>query len=52
MAFINYLTQIHLDFGVVRLLRAECDRAGIRRSLVVTDPGVRAADAATRKATR
>ena len=43
MAFINYLTQIHLDFGVLRLLRAECERAGIQRPLVVTDPGVRAA---------
>ena len=43
MAFINYLPQIHLDFGVVRLLRAECERAGIQRPLVVTDPGVRAA---------
>lgn len=43
MAFINYITQIHLDFGVLRLLRAECERAGIKKPLVVTDPGVRAA---------
>jgi 4-hydroxybutyrate dehydrogenase len=43
MAFINYLTQIQLDFGTVSLLPAECERIGIRKPLVVTDPGVRAA---------
>jgi 4-hydroxybutyrate dehydrogenase len=50
MAFIYYVTQIHLDFGAVKLLPAECERVGIRRPLVVTDKGVRAAgvlDAAT-----
>jgi 4-hydroxybutyrate dehydrogenase len=43
MAFIQYLTHIHLDFGAVQLLRGECQRVGITRPLVVTDPGVRAA---------
>lgn len=43
MAFIQYLTHIHLDFGAVRLLRGECERVGIKKPLVVTDPGVRAA---------
>jgi alcohol dehydrogenase class IV len=43
MAFINYLTQIHLDSGTVRLLPQECERIGIRRPLVVSDAGVRAA---------
>ena len=43
MARILYVTQIDLDFGAVRLLRAECQRIGIRRPLVVTDAGVRAA---------
>jgi alcohol dehydrogenase class IV len=43
MAHIQYLTQIHLDPGVVRLLRGECERVGMRRPLVVTDAGVRAA---------
>ncbi|MEO6408756.1 MAG: iron-containing alcohol dehydrogenase [Burkholderiaceae bacterium] len=43
MAFINYITQIHLDRGVLRLLRAQCERVGITRPLVVTDAGVRAA---------
>ncbi|MDD0837530.1 iron-containing alcohol dehydrogenase [Curvibacter sp. HBC61] len=43
MAFINYVTQIQIDFGAVRLLAAECARVGIQRPLVVTDPGVRAA---------
>jgi hypothetical protein len=43
MARIQYLTQIDIDPGVVRLLPGECERVGIRRPLVVTDMGVRAA---------
>ena len=43
MAFINYITRIHLDHGALRLLRAECVAAGIARPLVVSDAGVRAA---------
>jgi alcohol dehydrogenase class IV len=43
MAFIQYLTQIHLDHGAVRLLPGECQRVGIRKPLIVTDAGVRAA---------
>ncbi len=43
MARILYLTQIDIDPGAVRLLAAECARVGIRRPLVVTDAGVRAA---------
>jgi len=43
MAQINYITQIQIDFGAVKLLPAECERAGIRRPLIVTDAGVRAA---------
>lgn len=43
MAFINYVTQIQFDFGAVRQLAAECERVGIRRPLIVTDAGVRAA---------
>jgi alcohol dehydrogenase class IV len=43
MARILYLTQIDIDHGAVRLLKAECERIGIRRPLVVTDAGVRAA---------
>jgi 4-hydroxybutyrate dehydrogenase len=43
MAHIQYLTQIHLDPGVVKLLRGECERVGIARPLVVSDTGVRAA---------
>jgi 4-hydroxybutyrate dehydrogenase len=42
MAFIYYLTQIQIDFGAVNLLAAECERVGIRRPLIVTDPGVKA----------
>ena len=43
MAFIYYVTQIQLDFGAVKLLKQECERVGITRPLVVTDPGVKAA---------
>ncbi|HWI81257.1 iron-containing alcohol dehydrogenase [Ramlibacter sp.] len=43
MAFMNYVTQIQLDFGAVKLLPQECERVGIRRPLIVTDAGVRAA---------
>ncbi|AEG93081.1 iron-containing alcohol dehydrogenase [Ramlibacter tataouinensis] len=43
MAFIYYVTQIQFDFGAVALLKAECQRVGITRPLVVTDAGVRAA---------
>ncbi len=43
MAFIYYVTQIQLDFGAVSLLPQECERSGIRKPLIVTDAGVRAA---------
>ncbi|HEX6704908.1 MAG TPA: iron-containing alcohol dehydrogenase [Albitalea sp.] len=43
MAFIYYITQVHLDFGAVKLLPQECERIGMRHPLVVTDAGVRAA---------
>ena len=43
MAFINYVTQIQFEFGAIQLLKQECERVGIRRPLVVTDPGVKAA---------
>lgn len=43
MALIYYVTQIQFDFGAIQLLKQECDRVGIRRPLIVTDPGVKAA---------
>jgi alcohol dehydrogenase class IV len=43
MASIFYITQVQLDHGAVTLLPEECAKAGIRRPLVVTDAGVRAA---------
>jgi len=43
MAFIYYVTQVQLDFGAVKLLPQECERTGMKRPLVVTDAGVRAA---------
>jgi hypothetical protein len=43
MAYIRYLTDIHIDFGVIGLLAGECTRVGITRPLIVTDAGVRAA---------
>ncbi|WOI47142.1 iron-containing alcohol dehydrogenase [Acidovorax sp. BLS4] len=43
MAFIYYVTQIQFEFGAIQLLKQECNRVGITRPLVVTDPGVKAA---------
>jgi hypothetical protein len=43
MAQILYLTRIEIEFGASQLLPAECERVGIRRPIVVTDAGVRAA---------
>lgn len=43
MALINYITQIQLAFGAVTLVQAECDRLGLKRPMIVTDAGVRAA---------
>jgi 4-hydroxybutyrate dehydrogenase len=43
MSRILYLTQIEIDHGARRVLPAECQRAGIRRPLVVTDAGVKKA---------
>jgi 4-hydroxybutyrate dehydrogenase len=43
MAYIYYVTHIHLEFGAVQMLKSECQRVGITRPLVVTDAGVKAA---------
>jgi alcohol dehydrogenase class IV len=43
MAFINYITQIQFEFGAIQLLAQECQRVGIFKPLIVTDPGVKAA---------
>ena len=43
MALIQYLTQIHIDFGAADLLPAECAKAGMKAPLIITDAGVRAA---------
>ena len=43
MAHIQYITEIHLDPGVVQRLRDECVRVGIAKPLVISDAGVRAA---------
>jgi 4-hydroxybutyrate dehydrogenase len=43
MALIYYVTQIQFEFGAVKLLKAECERVGISRPLIVTDAGVKAA---------
>ena len=43
MAHIQYLTQIHLDAGVLARLAEECRRCGITKPLLVSDAGVRAA---------
>ncbi|MFP3553910.1 iron-containing alcohol dehydrogenase [Paraburkholderia sp. SIMBA_049] len=46
MAYIYYLTHIHLGYDALAQLPAECERSGIRRPLVVTDKGVMAAGVA------
>ncbi len=43
MARIQYLTQIEIDPGAVRCLPEECQRVGMKKPLVVSDAGVRAA---------
>ena len=43
MALIYYVTQVQFDFGAIGLLKAECERNGIGRPLIVTDAGVKAA---------
>jgi alcohol dehydrogenase class IV len=43
MSLIYYVTQIQFDFGAIGLLRQECQRVGIGKPLIVTDPGVKAA---------
>ena len=43
MAQILYVTNILIDFGALAQLKAECERVGIGRPLLVTDAGVKAA---------
>jgi hypothetical protein len=43
MAYIYYLTHIHLGYDALAQLPAECARAGMRRPLIVSDKGVVAA---------
>lgn len=42
MAQILYVTNILIDFGALAQLKAECERVGMSRPLVVTDAGVKA----------
>jgi alcohol dehydrogenase class IV len=43
MSLIYYITQVQFEFGAIQLLKSECQRVGISRPLIVTDPGVKAA---------
>lgn len=43
MAILNYLTTAHFDFGAIRIVPKELERLGMRRPLIATDRGVRAA---------
>ena len=43
MPLITYLTQIQIECGARKLLAGECERVGIKKPLIVTDAGVRAA---------
>jgi 4-hydroxybutyrate dehydrogenase len=42
MALINYLTRIQFDFGALALLPAELEALGMKRPLLVSDPGISA----------
>jgi alcohol dehydrogenase class IV len=48
MAFIFYLTHIHLGYDALETLQSECARVGMKRPLVITDKGVAAAGLAER----
>ncbi|SAK41216.1 iron-containing alcohol dehydrogenase [Caballeronia ptereochthonis] len=48
MAFIFYLTHIHLGYDSLALLQSESARIGMKRPLVITDKGVAAAGLAAR----
>ena len=48
MAFIFYLTHIHLGYDSLQMLESECARIGMKRPLVITDKGVAAAGLAAR----
>ena len=43
MPLISYLSRVQFDFGGLRLLSEELALLGVKRPLLVTDPGVRAA---------
>jgi len=43
MSLIQYLTQINIEPGAISLLKSECERVGIKRPLIITDVGIRAA---------
>ncbi len=43
MAILNYLTTTHFDFGAIAIVPKELERQGVRRPLIATDRGVRAA---------
>jgi hypothetical protein len=43
MPLIKYMTDIQIEAGARRLLAGECQRVGIKKPLIVTDAGVRAA---------
>lgn len=40
MSTINYLTQIHIEFGALNKLATECERLGIERPLFISDQGI------------
>lgn len=41
MPLISYMSRVQFDFGAVKLLRDELALLGVKRPLLVTDPGVR-----------
>ena len=43
LSLIYYHTHVHIDSGTRSLLASECERVGIKKPLIVTDAGARAA---------
>ncbi len=43
MASIFYITQVHIEFGALQRLTEECQRIGIKRPLIISDAGIKAA---------
>ena len=43
MSLICYITHVQFGFAAIQLLKSKCQRIGISRPFIVTNPGVKAA---------